>query len=118
MGIFKNIFGHRSKPTSTSTLIACRARHELNASGDFYVEKNGCTLCGAPEAEAEGLIGHSENGCYFIRQPQTEEEIEQAINAIAVSCVSAVRYGGTDQKIIKRLYELDLATECDHKLKV
>jgi hypothetical protein len=53
-----------------------------------------------------------------LRQPETEEEIEQAINAIAVSCVSAVRYGGTDPKIIKRLYSLNLESECDYKLKV
>lgn len=120
MGIF-NFFSRRHpKLTSkdTSAFKAARPRHELNAEGDFYVEKDGCTLCGAPEVEAGGLIGHSEDGCYFIRQPQTEEEIEQAINAIAVSCVSAVRYGGTDQKIIKKLHELDLATECDHELKV
>jgi hypothetical protein len=107
MGIFKNLFRHSPK---------YRHRHQLNAPGDFYVEKDSCTLCGAPEVEAMGLMGHSDEGCYFIRQPETEEEIEQAINAIAVSCVAAVRYGGTDQKIIKRLYEKDLATECDHKL--
>ncbi len=108
MKLSKKIFGH----TSNS-----KPRHILNAVGDFYVERDSCTLCGAPEAEAIGLIGHSDDGCYFIRQPETDEEIEQAINAIAVSCVSAVRYGGTDLKIIKRLYDLNLATECDHELR-
>ena len=93
-----------------------RPRHKLNADGDFYVVWNACTLCGAPEAEAIGLMEHSDDGCYFIRQPETEEEIEQAINAISVSCVSAVRYGGTDKKILKRLYDLNLAAECDHEL--
>lgn len=118
MNVFKNLFNHSTKhklkcePTENGS----RPRHELNAEGDFYVEKDCCILCGAPEVEAIGLMGHSDEGCYFIRQPETEEEIEQAINAIAVSCVSAVRYGGINQKIIKRLYDLKLETECDHKL--
>lgn len=107
MKILKYLFGHSSKS---------RPRHPLNAAGDFYVEKDSCILCGAPEVEAIGLMGHSDDGCYFTRQPKTEAEIELAIDAIAVSCVAAVRYGGTDQKIIKRLYDRDLATECDHEL--
>lgn len=106
MNFFKKIFGYSdSKP-----------RHPLNAPGDFYVEANACILCGAPEVVASGLMGHSDDGCYFIKQPQTEEEIEYALNAIAVSCVSAVRYGGTDKKIIKRLYDMGCAKETDHGL--
>lgn len=93
-----------------------RPRHALNAPGDFYVEADSCMLCGAPEAEAPMLMGHSDEGCYFIRQPQTEEEIEFAINAMAVSCISAVRYGGIDQKIIKRIHELGNGDECDNPL--
>lgn len=108
MSFFKKIFGQTTK---------CRPRHPLNVPGDFYVEKDACTLCGAPEAEAQGLIGNSDEGCYFLRQPRTEEEIEHAINAVAVSCVSAVRYGGTDQKIIKRLHDLGSGSECDNPLR-
>lgn len=107
MSFLKNIFGSTKKS---------RPRHSLNVPGDFYVEKDGCTLCGAPEVEAHGLMANSDEGCYFIRQPQTEEEIEHAINAITVSCVSAVRYGGTDQKIIKKLHDLGSGTECDNPL--
>ena len=90
-----------------------RLRHPLNAPGDFYVEANSCILCGAPEVEAIGLMAHSDEGCYFTRQPETEPEIEQALNAIAVSCVSAVRYGGTDKKIIARLSRMNCLSECD-----
>lgn len=117
MSIFKNLFVH-STNVSPEYLQGPRPRHELNVEGDFYVEKDSCILCGAPEVEALGLMAHSDGGCYFIRQPETDEEIEQAINAIAVSCVSAVRYGGIDQKIIKKLYSLNLESECDYKLKV
>ena len=112
-----NLF-RRDKNKIRKYFLEPRQRHELNVQGDFYTEKDSCILCGAPEAEAIGLMAHSERGCYFIRQPETDDEIEQAINAIAVSCVSAVRYGGTDQKIIKRLYSLNLETECDYKLNV
>jgi hypothetical protein len=36
-------------------------------------------------------------------------------NNIAVSCISGLRYGGTNEKILKRMYELGLRTECDHR---
>jgi hypothetical protein len=54
--------------------------------------------------------------CYFRRQPQTPEEIEQAIRAISISEVQALRYGGVDQAIIRRLHELGSADCCDHPL--
>jgi hypothetical protein len=50
--------------------------------------------------------------CYFRRQPQTPEEIEHAIRAIGVSETAALRYGGTDQAIIRRLG----GECCDHQL--
>ena len=45
----------------------------------------------------------------------TDDEIERAINAIAVSCVGGLRYGGTNEKILKRLYEMGAGDQCDHK---
>ncbi len=85
--------------------------------GDFYVENGACTACGAPQAEAPDLIDHSKEEwghCYFKKQPRTDEEIERAITAIAVSCVSGLRYRGKDEKILKRLYEVGEAAQCDH----
>lgn len=73
----------------------------------------------APEAEAPDLIEHSKPGyghCYFKKQPQTAEELDRAINAMQVSCISGIRYGGKDETILQRLYELGLANECDYKL--
>jgi hypothetical protein len=93
-----------------------RPRHPLNIAGDFYTEADVCMLCGSPEAEAMGLMTHSNEGCYFIKQPETDAEIECAINAVAVSCISAVRYGGTNQKIIERLHELKCEDSCDYPL--
>lgn len=91
-------------------------RYPLN-QGDFYAENGSCTACGAPQAEAPNLIEHAkeDNHCYFRRQPVTETDIDQAIAAMMVSCVDALRYGGTDEKIIRRLYENGMAELCDHK---
>jgi hypothetical protein len=94
-----------------------RERHFLNAAGDFYVENNMCVACMAPEHAAPELMGHCENDlghCYFKRQPETAEELEKAIQAIAVSCCGAVRYGGTDKRITARLLDLGLDDSCDH----
>jgi len=38
--------------------------------------------------------------CYFQKQPSTQEELRQAIQAIRVSCCQMVRYAGTDPKIL------------------
>jgi len=82
----------------------------------FYVDKDVCIACGAPEAEAPKLIEHSVGSgeCYFKIQPKTEEEVTQAINAVMVSCIDALRYGGKDERILKRMYELGLSGNCDY----
>jgi hypothetical protein len=85
---------------------------------DFYVQPGVCTLCGAPQATAPDLIDHSTEAygsCYFKRQPQTAGEIERAVNAIAVSCISGLRYRGTNEEILKRLYEIGEGGQCDHQ---
>ncbi len=109
MKIFGNIFG-RELPN----------RYRENSQGDFYVENQVCTACGAPEAEAPDLIEHSKveyGHCYFKKQPQTPDELTMAISAMQVSCIGGLRYGGKDEEILKRLYEVGLADECDHKPK-
>lgn len=93
-------------------------RYPENVKGDFYVMNDICINCGAPEEQAPDLIEHSKNEyghCYFKKQPKTDDEIERAITALAVSCISGLRYGGKDEKIIKRLYEIGEGEQCDHK---
>lgn len=51
--------------------------------------------------------------CYFRRQPHTAVELDQAINAILVSGIDALRYGGADPVIIRRLHELNHG-HCSH----
>jgi hypothetical protein len=65
-----------------------------------------CMWCGAPEAEAPSLLApfdDTHTNTYFVRQPATPEEVDQAISAAPVCCVFAIRYGGQDRSIIARL---------------
>jgi hypothetical protein len=89
----------------------------LPAQGDFYNDGD-CLVCGAPHAEAPTLIAYAPDGrCYFKQQPQNEGELDQAISALWVSCISAIRYRGTDEAVLKRLHENGLADCCDYRPK-
>lgn len=91
-----------------------RERTPLNAEGDFYVEKDVCLACMAPESEAPELMGFDEQTfCYFKRQPETPEELEHAVEAVCVSCVAALRYAGRHPAILGRLRAKGAAAECD-----
>lgn len=80
-------------------------RSKKNVAGDFYTIEDGRLACMLPEAEAPTLLNSNqeEYATFFVRQPQTREEIEQACCAIEVCCTRALRYGAKDQAIIKRL---------------
>ena len=82
-----------------------RERHSLNVEGDFYVENEVCLACDAAPNEAPDLMVLDEKiwHCYFKKQPETSEEIKQAINAICVSDVCALRYAGNDPRILEKL---------------
>jgi hypothetical protein len=93
-------------------------RYPENTQGDFYVENEVCITCGAPESVAPDLIEHSKleyGHCYFKKQPKSHDEIERAISAMDVSCIAGLRYGGTDENILKRIYEKGLEDLCDNK---
>lgn len=91
-------------------------RCPLNVVGPFYTCGD-CLACEAPETEAPDLLaelGAGNSTTYFVRQPQTAEEIERACRAAMVCCVADVRYGGTGPQIITRLGNDPLY--CDHLL--
>jgi hypothetical protein len=80
-------------------------RFPKNAPGAFYTT-GACLACAAPETEAPDLLAplNDENyDTYFVRQPSTPDEIERACRAIEVCCVAALRYGGEDPAIVRRL---------------
>ena len=96
-----------------------RERVPENAPGDFCVEANMCLRCCLPHAEAPELMNDASikfRECYFRRQPQTDAEVEQAIQAFCVSETGAQRYGGTSAAIIRRLHEVGCGDCCDHSL--
>jgi hypothetical protein len=98
--------------------MAAETPHRIvrNVPGPFYSTR-GCTACGAPEAEAPDLLAPLDDNnhhTYFIRQPATPDEVERACRAIEVCCLSALRHGGTDSAIIRRLG--NRVEYCDHVL--
>ena len=80
-----------------------RERHPLNAEGDFYVENLCCLDCNASPSEAPDLMAYEDLHCYFKKQPETEEELQRAINAVYVTDVCAVRYAGRNPVILEKL---------------
>ena len=65
-----------------------------------------CLQCEAPENEAPDLLHKLDDidlNTYFTSQPSTLDEVERACNAIRVCCVCALRYGGQDRDIIRKL---------------
>lgn len=88
-----------------------------NSPGDFYVERGVCLRCCLPHREAPELLNDPNvpfGECYFRRQPQNDAEVEQACQAVRVSCVGGPRYGGNDPKVLARLHELGADRQCDH----
>lgn len=92
-----------------------RERYPLNAAGDFYVENEACMTCMAPHVQAPELMAFDETAdhCYFKRQPANREELERAIAAVCFSEIQALRYGGTDEYVLRRLAEEGNADCCD-----
>ena len=90
--------------------------YKLNVVGDFYVEDGECMACTLPASEAPSLIAEDESDggyhCYFKKQPSTQEEIDDAVSAIAVSCCGAVQYKGHNESIIQAI----ITEGCEDKI--
>src|SRR5216117_4412946 len=68
--------------------IRLRQRVPENAAGDFYVEADTCMRCCLPHEQAPELMNDCKvefRECYFRRQPQTPQEVENAIQAISMN---------------------------------
>jgi len=92
-----------------------RNAHPLNVPGDFYVENECCTMCAIPFTEAPTLFGTTteESHCFVKRQPSTEVELDQMVNAIHCAELNCIRYGGSDRAIQIRLIQLPAGSICD-----
>jgi hypothetical protein len=99
-----------------------KERYHLNAPGDFYVVQDECIICCAPEHAAPDLMGffvdpdgsHRRSHCYFKRQPTTNDERRQAIDAIRASCCCALRYAGSDPAVLAALIKAGHREVCDN----
>jgi hypothetical protein len=80
---------------------AMDSKHE-----DFYVQQRCCTSCGVPQAIAPDLVGwRDENqqlNCYWIKQPETADELDRAIKILHTQELGCHRYSGDDLAILKR----------------
>jgi hypothetical protein len=73
--------------------------------GDFYLQDVCCTSCGVPQSIAPELVGWVDDKsgpCYWIRQPETADELDRAINVLHTQELGCHRYSGTDPAILKR----------------
>lgn len=82
-------------------------RHPRNVPGDFYIEDGCCTSCGVMHIEASDLLGWEENvrlpHCFVAKQPATAEELTCMLDAMFVSDLDCLNYGGTDPDIVDRI---------------
>jgi hypothetical protein len=88
-------------------------RHPKSVPGDFYVENEQCLCCGVPHVIAPNLIGwvdDERSHCYWKTQPETTQELEQAISVLGARELDCHRYMGSDQAILRRIPP----TCCDH----
>jgi len=84
-----------------------------SAFADFYVQAACCISCGVPQAVAPDLVGWTNEKfpqCYWLKQPQTADELDRAIKVIHTQEIGCHRYSGNDPEILQRLP----AEGCDH----
>ena len=89
--------------------------HPKNATGPFYVVNGCCTACGVPTAIAPELFDFdATDHCYVKRQPNSDAEVERALQVLRAQELECVRYRGNDEAILRRLAEAGEAHQCDH----
>lgn len=85
----------------------------------FYVVKDQCIIYNLPPELAPKCtrMKHapdpSDMFCHVFKQPQTDAEFETVYEAMAGSCVEAIRYCGTDSYKLLRLKNEGLSHLCD-----
>src|SRR5262249_42146298 len=91
-----------------------RERPPESAPGAFYVEAGCCLACGIPEETAPDLFDvDAESHCFVKRQPRSDDEVDRMLLTMIRSEVGCIRYGGTDERISRRLAENGEGLLCD-----
>lgn len=89
-------------------------RHHLNVLGPFYVVDGCCTACGVPQLFASELVGESDDShCYIKRQPRAAVEVDAIMRVMVSQELSCIRYGGTEEAVLRRLAENGEGELCD-----
>ena len=100
--------------------ILVEAREEIdpaNVAGPFYVTTQ-CIICGLPPETAPQSISYDcdckgPKSCRFVKQPETQEELDRVLEAMWGSCVEALRYRGTDAEILRQIINQGLSHLAD-----
>jgi len=91
--------------------------HAQNAPGDFYVEEGCCITCGIPVELAPTVFDWADepypSHCIVKRQPGSDEEVTQTLEALLDGEVSCIRYRGRDADVARRIVEMGMAECCD-----
>jgi hypothetical protein len=79
----------------------------------FYVQPDCCMSCGVPQTVAPDLVGWTNEihpQCYWLKQPESAAELDQAIKLFQTQELGCHRYSGHDPAILGKLP----AEDCDH----
>jgi hypothetical protein len=76
-----------------------------NVTGDFYVVKDCCLLCGVHWHFAPELFAHDNDGCWVVRQPSTEIGHSKMLRVIQTRELDYIKYRGSNPEIIERIRE-------------
>jgi ferredoxin len=85
-----------------------------NVPGPFYVRDGCCTACGITENEAPDHFTYDEHGqCYVRKQPCTQQETDQMVQAMWGAEFDCIRYRGRDPDVFQRLGAMGKPHLCD-----
>jgi hypothetical protein len=84
-----------------------------NVPGDFYVQRDCCTLCGVPWHIAPNLFKYDDFGCWVSHQPAERAEEDRMIEVMATQELGCIHYRGSDNRIIDALKGFGWETERD-----
>src|SRR5256885_10877404 len=90
--------------------------HHRNAAGDFYVQRDCCTLCGVPWDVAPELFSYDDTGCWVARQPGGPTEEARMLEVFARQDLNCIRYRGRQPRILHALEQIGERRQCDHPI--
>ena len=89
-----------------------------NVPGDFYVERDCCTLCDVPRTIAPDLFTYAGRTdgyehCYVSKQPENRTELDAMLKVIQCAELQCIHYRGADKDIINCIRAMGEIAVCD-----